>query len=128
MGGQRSGKRAALEKMILDAKRYPGSRLDTLFDDMHQQQVTRLHRPGAPAPEVHVMSVDEMGSIDQHLLDALKYGIGASQTRVAPETPAIEKHTNAEMVMEMLRRGFAVMKLPDDGGPPEVFRGTTERE
>lgn len=128
LGGQRSGKTAAqLERLILEAQKHPGSRLEQTFDNMYQQHLVGLKRPGTQ-PEIVRISPEELAGVDQHILDALKYGFGASQTQVAPETPAIEKHTNAEMVMEMLRRGFAVMKLPEDGGPPEVFRGTTERE
>lgn len=30
--------------------------------------------------------------------------------------------SDAELVMEMIKRGYATMKLPKDGGPPEVLR------
>jgi hypothetical protein len=50
----------------------------------------------------------------------------AKATLQAPPPPTIVakigSHTDAEMVMEMIRRGYAVMKLPEDGGPPEVLR------
>lgn len=34
----------------------------------------------------------------------------------------LEDIDNATLVMEMIKRGFAVMKLPADGGPPTALR------
>ena len=85
---------------------------------VHQTQVAdRLHRRWVLAPKVRVV---EAGDIDQHMIDALTYGIGAKATY--DPTPPIQKHSDADMVMEMIRRGYACMKLPEGGGPPEVFR------
>ena len=39
----------------------------------------------------------------------------AGRVHYVPETPAIKKHTNGEMIHEMLERGYAVMKIPSDG-------------
>jgi hypothetical protein len=42
------------------------------------------------------------------------------------QTKILSDYSNADLVMEMIRRGFAVMKLPEGGGPPEALRGTTD--
>lgn len=35
---------------------------------------------------------------------------------------SLPDYSDAEMVMDMIRRGYAVMKLPEGGGPPEVLK------
>lgn len=58
----------------------------------------------------------------KHQIDALKYAMQGAMTQQVPKKPDIRTVSDAEMVMEMIRRGFAVMKLPEDGGPPEALR------
>lgn len=106
-----------LEKIAPPIPIPPGvDRVEMGFDPGYSDQmVARLHRVGRP---VEVKSIT-MSEIDEHLRDAVLYGRGALQARVEPP---LKKFSNAELVMEMLERGFAVMKLPADGGPPETLR------
>lgn len=39
-----------------------------------------------------------------------------------PIQPSLTTYKDAELVMDMIRRGYAVMKLPEGGGPPDVLR------
>jgi hypothetical protein len=61
---------------------------------------------------------DELMS--KHIRDALLYG--QSATRKAKVEPTIDQHSDADMVMEMLRRGYAVIKMPADGSTPENLK------
>jgi len=65
-------------------------------------------------------SVDLGLSLDQHMRDAMRYGQAAPRVHRAPTT--LQDFSDSEMVMDMIRRGYAVMKLPDDGGPPGVLK------
>lgn len=59
----------------------------------------------------------------QDMVDAMKYGVSAaSQTSYRRADKTLADFGDAELVMEMIRRGYAAMKLPADGGPPEVLR------
>lgn len=84
---------------------------------LRQQAKSRLHRNHISPSRFWV---DELGNIDDHMLDALKYGASVQQLT---RPKSLADYPDVEMVMDMLRRGYAVMKLPKDGGPPEVFRG-----
>lgn len=55
---------------------------------------------------------------DNHLRDAIMYGQTA--TRVT-RTPSLRTFSNAELINEMLDRGFAVMKIPEGKDKPDVF-------
>lgn len=48
----------------------------------------------------------------------------AAQVKAATAVRArsLPDFSDAEMVMDMIRRGYAVMKLPEGGGPPEVLK------
>lgn len=98
------------------------------IDDIHKrfgadvlQTTTRMSRLGS-APPIHY--IDGMFDTDQHIRDAIVYGVGAKLQHVPPtvQVKHLSDYTDAEMVMDMLRRGFAVMRLPEDGGPPEALR------
>ncbi len=92
----------------------PGvDRVELGIDPATGQAESRMHRIGRP-PEIHRMDVT-----DDHIRDAILYGRGA---RVQYSPPTLEKFSNAELIHEMLERGFAVMKLPAAGGPPETLR------
>lgn len=123
MGGRRSGKtyRDMIDNLLpglLGPMSAPGDRFETSIDPTTQQLAVQLHRRGVPIKTHHISPGDLHRDMD-HLRDALQYGIDTRQVYVEP---AIEKHSDAEMVMEMIRRGYAVMKLPADGGPPESMR------
>lgn len=75
--------------------------------------------------------VDELAPVDQSsdwhkdmFIDSYRSQnrMSGSNRAATAKTPSIADFSNAEMVMDMLRRGYAVMKLPEDGGPPEVLR------
>lgn len=117
MDGAGKVKAGLLAASATGAKHIP---LSDLFPLQQEQAQSRVHRPGVVPPiKVHHISIDEAGSIDQHMIDALKYGMGAKMQVL--EKPLTEYH-DVDMIMEMLRRGYAVMKLPADGKPPEVLR------
>lgn len=61
-----------------------------------------------------------LGFDESHVIDALAYG--QAQARVTrPSHKPLTDYSDAELVMEMIRRGYAAMKLPADGGPPKVL-------
>lgn len=60
-------------------------------------------------------------SLDDHLKDVAIYGQAATIQR-APVQTSLSSYTDAELIMDMIRRGYAVMKLPEGGGPPDVLR------
>lgn len=66
------------------------------------------------------ISIDEASTIDQGIIDAVLYGQSAS--RLHHVTPGLDTYSDAQLVMHMIGRGYAVMKLPADGGSPEVLR------
>ena len=39
-----------------------------------------------------------------------------------PDNKPLDEIDNATLVMEMIKRGFAVMKLPENGEPPEALK------
>lgn len=86
---------------------------------LFKQAFDRLHRAEQAPVEVQYVSFDEAGSIDQHMIDAMKYGVGVQWVQ---GPPSIKTFSNTQLIHEMLERGFAVMKLPVDGGPPEVLK------
>lgn len=77
----------------------------------YQEQVTKV----SPNP----VWIDEASIFKQDILDAAIYGQSASHVR---REKTLADFGDAELVMEMIRRGYAAMKLPADGGPPEVLR------
>lgn len=94
----------------------PGVERVELEHGPHPDQLeARLFRTGR---HVEVKPIT-MSEIDEHLRDAVLYGTSTLQAKVEPP---LKKFSNSELIMEMLERGFAVMKLPADGGPPETLR------
>lgn len=87
---------------------------------------------------------------DKHFLDALSYSMEAQKaaalhqvanalaqkvsapqpshwkipprTYTPPPEPAVSDFKTAELIMELLSRGYAVIKMPDDGTLPQVFK------
>ncbi len=67
--------------------------------------------------------VDESSHVsDAWALAALSSKQGMWATRTALPIKALTDYSDAELVMHMIERGYACMKLPKDGGPPEVLR------
>lgn len=110
----------------------------TLVDKLHRRNLAsaHLHIPMREYQQAVVDSgsippssvtynpswIDEAKDIDQHVMDALRYkNLGGAGTTVRAEK-TLADFKDAELVMEMIRRGYAAMKLPSDGGPPEVLR------
>lgn len=123
VGGRQQGKTAA--QVLADAMRAGDPQelnYESLFGQFmeREQAESRLHRHRERHPEISKVWIDEAGNLKQHQIDALKYAM-------QPPPPVIVKQdvkeiSDADMVMEMIRRGYAVMKLPADGGPPESLR------
>lgn len=84
------------------------------------------HDPVTAAVTRHTFYRDvkspEIEELDQHLEDAVRYGLGAGRVQHRPAPTTLDTFKTPELVMEMLKRGFAVMKLPEGGGPPETLR------
>lgn len=119
-GGRSSGKTASVMDVLSHVATPPAEEpwMRELFT-YHAQ--SRLQRPALPPIKVHHINP---AAIDQHMIDAMMYGQGAQTLRAPPPpvVPTIESFRDAELIMEMLKRGYACMKLPADGGPPEVLR------
>lgn len=65
---------------------------------------------------------DESAKIDEQALRSLaRYGTSARVQQMPKNKPLIEI-SNADLVMEMLRRGFVVMKCPEPGVMPEALK------
>lgn len=73
-------------------------------------------------PELRVVDYTTIQTpdwLDKYYLDP---AANAYQARARLQEKTLVDFPDHEMVMEMIRRGYAVMKLPKDGGPPEVLR------
>lgn len=84
---------------------------------LYGQAASRIHRPGTAqaAPIIKHISAEDM----------LKRWAVPPMTPpmpMIPPMPDVKTFSNAELIHEMLERGFAVMKLPAAGGPPEVLK------
>jgi len=88
---------------------------------LHQQAVAAPSLPRGPG-DVPLTHIPCGLDVDKHLSDAAIYGLSAARIYRAPVEPPLKTFSNAQLIHEMLERGFAVMKLPSDGGPPESIR------
>lgn len=112
MGGKRGGKEFARQLRLQTALQSGDkSRALETLDLSVEQARSRLHRRGG-GPEVHTVYLDE----SSHLSDAFVYGLGAQKSAFGGAR-ALSEYKDAELVMEMLKRGFAVMPVPDNGPP-----------
>lgn len=139
-----------LVKRLQDAGVLKDPKVGVNLQDVHhgfmdyEQSRDRIHRadPFLGRPVIHHIdpagfdhtSLSQYGSkirnseedadaeFRKQLNDAVRYGTSTAKT-VRVKGPA--DFSDAEMVMDMIRRGYAVMKLPADGGPPEALRGPT---
>ncbi len=110
-----SGKRRTLGDFLASAA---GMQKPITLDEVLQAE-SRLHREHVP-PQVFYTKIPDDIDIDKHLAQAMQYG-SATISR-APVQASLTTYTDAEMVMDMIRRGYAVMKLPEGGGPPDMLR------
>lgn len=55
---------------------------------------------------------------------AASAGLGKT-VRIPPTVDPITEHSNSAMIHEMLRRGYAVMKVPEDGKLKGMSDGPT---
>jgi hypothetical protein len=89
------------------------------------QAIDRFHRfEQTPAkPEVTFIGHDEAGD---SAIDAWLYGASMIKQRLLTGMPKprtrLDEFTDAELVMHMLGRGYACMKVPASGEPPETLR------
>ncbi len=75
--------------------------------------------------EVNRVFADESGNLVQHQIDAMTYLADIQvQSRLhrTSTQKTLSDFSDADLVMEMIKRGYAAMKLPKDGGPPETLR------
>ena len=127
MGGRRGGKEFArqmeLQKMVRTVpearklvddfrEKFPMPQIPKASDMEIEQAKSRLWRNGR---DIDCVFIDE----SSHLSDAIAYGLGAKRVFGGPR--ALSEYENHELVMEMLKRGFAVMPIPDQG-PPDVLK------
>lgn len=96
----------------------------TINGGLDLQQVVKMD-PAAKDPsdyevirgrELTFVGIDE----SSHIRDAFLYGQSASRMhRVTPKTP-LGEYSDADLIMHMLNRGYAVLKCPNQ--TPEVLR------
>lgn len=92
-----------------------------------RQGFEKIGQQAPPIEEVQGLKLTSMGSdVYDHLADALAYQQAAARTYRVRTTKTVTDFSDAELIMELIRRGYAAMKLPSDGGPPEVLRGKTD--
>lgn len=108
-GGRRGGK--TFSQLMADAARplrHPA------FEPA-QQKVAHADFAGL---EARVLGIDEAS----HIRDAMLYGTGVQQTWRASGTvsDSLTSYSDAQLVMEMIKRGYAVAKARD-GAIPEVL-------
>ena len=66
------------------------------------------------------IGLDELNDIqDKHLADALAFGQTASRIHRVEKT--VRDFSDAELIMEMIRRGYAAMKIPEGKDRPEAL-------
>ncbi len=86
------------------------------------QQVTKLSPDPKALYDFELLREREVAfvGIDEHLSDALMYGQTANRIhRATPKTP-LGDYSDADLIMHMLNRGYAVLKCPNQ--PPEMLR------
>lgn len=109
MGGKRGGKTFMHQLRLQTALQAGGkSRAMELLERFREKH---------PPVQVFDMNVEQARS---HLSDAFLYGLGAQKTAFGGAR-ALSEYKDAELVMEMLKRGFAVMPVPGNG-PPDVLK------
>ena len=113
LGGQRQGKSKRLADLLAEAGRAP--KPTSLFD------AAKLMGMDFAGQEARVLAIDE----STHILDALTYSTYTARTTGRnfqwPKAKTLEEYPAHELIMEMLRRGYAVMKAPE-GGRPETLK------
>lgn len=94
--------------------------------DLEQHIRKQIEQHRALNPSITQVWVDEVSHVD---LEGFRYALEeqaksrlSRQTIPAKITKPIDEWTDAELIMEMIRRGYAAMKLPEAGGPPEVLK------
>lgn len=65
---------------------------------------------------------DEAADIDKHIADALLYGQVASRLHRATPQPTLDSFQDYELIMELIKRGYAAMKIPEGRSAPEIFK------
>lgn len=94
-------------------------------------RIARIPCPGGRGDDIAInghkvtfLAYDELrlSTLDEHARDALAYGLAASRLHRPRSEKTLADFSDADLVMEMIRRGYAAMKLPADGGPPETLR------
>ena len=116
-GSRRQGKSALRERLLSEAVSHGISAHVIGFDPASQRPTAR---------EVKDLRVGDP-PFRGRSLDSVWWDELAKMTQQVPVKPIVahkplSEISNADLVMEMLKRGFAVMKLPEDGGPPTALR------
>lgn len=85
------------------------------------------------APQSHAEALKMKAAFDNRA-DAMRYQMEAALAALQAPGPCIKVKPSAadistpEMIMELLKRGFCVFKMPESGNPREVFDGPTNAE
>ena len=117
--GRRQGKTAFAEY------EYQGDVVRGLRNLDVEQSQDRLHRPGL-RPRIEHIWVDEAAKVGPEIMRKMledQWSTTTSQRVPAKVHKALDEYTDADLIMEMIRRGYAAMKLPESGGPPEALKG-----
>jgi len=78
------------------------------------QSEHRLHRPGKAVDVQHIWT-DELSKISPQALEKARQAINGRTTlhRPTPPVKTLAEYSDAELIMEMIGRGFAAMKIPE---------------
>lgn len=76
---------------------------------------------GVAAPGVRRPIFDEFRDIDPEWMERIRTFMQHPRP-MRPREKTVGDFTNAELVMELLTRGFAVIKMPEAGGLPDVLQ------
>lgn len=133
-GGRSQGK-SMLQGLVNEALN-KGKKLNALYDIetagrvagmsplstlRSQEAVDRVRTATTIPPRITVDESIGLNDPWKHMMA----GLGDSKSSYSAwgaERKLLHDYSDAELVMEMIRRGYAAMKLPGDGGPPEVLR------
>ena len=114
------GRRKTLADLLAETQR-PSGRIPVGRHFDPPGQPIRV-RPDTDVVHGRELSRVWLNEIDNHLVDAVAYGSTATHT-AGPVSPrrTISEFADSELIMELLGRGYAAIKMPKDGSLPKVL-------